>query len=78
MSIVSYLKRTYEWPYFHIAVKIILETLCINWERKCGKRELLDALRQSVCSITKCNVIEMTICFHAVNGVIKIKTECRW
>ena len=39
------------------------------------KRELLDALRQSVCGITKCNVIKMTICFHTVNGVIRIKTE---
>ena len=27
------------------------------------------------CGITKCDVIEMTICFHTVNGVIRIKIE---
>ena len=40
-----------------------------------GKRELLDALRRTVCGITKCNVIEMTICFHTVNGVIRTKIK---
>ena len=69
MSIVSYQKRNYRWLYFHNAVKIILETLFINWERQCVKEELLDALCRSVCGITKCNVIEMTICFHTANGV---------
>ena len=57
--------------YFHNAVKIISETLCIHWERQCAERELLDALRHTVCDITRCNVIEMTICVHTVNGVIK-------
>ena len=33
------------------------------------------ALRRSVYGITKSNVIEMTICFHTVNGVIRIKIE---
>ena len=63
------------WPYFHNTVKIITETLCMNWERQCTKRELLDELRRSVCGITKCNVIEMTTCFHKANGVIRITTE---
>ena len=75
MSIVSYLKRNYRWPYFHNAVKIISETLCINWERQCAKRELSDALRWSVCGITKCNGIGRTTCFYAVNGLSRIKYE---
>ena len=57
------------------AVKIIFETFCINWERQCAKRELLDALRRTVYGITKYNVTEMTICFHTVNGVVKIKIK---
>ena len=57
-------------------VKIILETLCINWERQYANRELLDALRRTVCGITKCNVIEMTICLHTVNDVSRIKIKC--
>ena len=32
-------------------------------------------LQQPVCGITKCNLIEMTICFHTVKGVIRIKVE---
>ena len=63
----------YRWPYFHNAVKSMLETVCTNWERQCAKRKLLDALRRCVCGITKCNVIE--ICFPTVNGVIRIKID---
>ena len=62
-------------PYFHNAVKIISETLCINWERQCAKRKLLYPLRRSVCGTATCNVIEMTICLHTVNGVIMTKIE---
>ena len=61
--------------YFHNAVKIILQTLCISWEKQCANREWLDGLRGSVCGITKCNVIEMTICFLTANGVIRMKIE---
>ena len=75
MSIVSYLKGNYRWPYFHNAIKIISETLCVNWERQFAKSEVLDVLRRSVCDITKCNVIEITICFNTVNSVIRIKIE---
>ena len=39
------------------------------------EKEFLDVLQRSVCGITKCNLIEMTICFHTVNGIIRIKIE---
>ena len=52
-----------------------METLRINWERQCAERELLDALRRTLCGIPKCNVIEMKISFHTVNGVIRIKVK---
>ena len=45
-------------------------------EKKWAKRELLHSLRRTVCGITKCNVIEMTICFHTVDaGVIRIEIK---
>ena len=69
MSIVSYQQRNYRWPNFHNAVRIISEILCISWAEK----ELLDALRQSVCDITMCNVIEMTIYVQTVNDVTRTK-----
>ena len=53
----------------------ISKTVCINWERQCAERELLDAVRRAVYSIPKCNVIEMTVRFHTVNGVTKIKIK---
>ena len=37
-----------------------------------SKSELLDELRRSVRGITKCNVIEIVICFHTVNGVVML------
>ena len=40
-----------------------------------GERELLHSLRLTVCGITKCKVIEMTICFHTVDGVFGIEIK---
>ena len=35
--------------------------------------ELLQVQQRSVCNIKKRNVIEMTICVHTINAVIRIK-----
>ena len=65
-------KQNYTWSYFHNAPKIISETLCIKWERQCADGELLQVQQHSVCNIKKHNVIEMTLCVHTLNGVIRI------
>ena len=44
----------------------------MNWESQWAKRELLHSLQQTVCGITECNVIDMTICSHTVGGMIRI------
>ena len=60
---------------FHNAVKIISETLSKNWERQCANGE--QVWQHSVCDIKKSNVIEMTICVYAINGVIRINNSTR-
>ena len=67
--------RNYRWPYFHNPAKIILETLCINWERQCDNGELLQVRQRSVGNIEKRNEILMTICVQTINGVIRIKNS---
>ena len=56
-------------------MQLTLETLYMNWESQCAKRELPDALRRTRCGFTKCKVIEMAISFHTVSGAIRIKMK---
>ena len=55
--------------------KIILETLCINWERHCANGELLQLQQRSVGNIKKRNMIEMRICVQTINDIIRINNS---
>ena len=65
------------WPYFHNPVKITSETLCRNWKRQCANGESLQVRQRSICDIKKSNVIEITICVHTINGIIRTKNSTR-
>ena len=75
MSIVSYQKRNYRSPYFHKTVEIISENSLYKLRKAMYKKETFRCASIVRLWHYKANVIEMTICVHTVNGVIRIKIE---
>ena len=56
---------------------VIFSQYIKNYFKQCANRELLQVHQRFVCDIKKRKVIQMTICVHTINGLIRIKNSTR-